>query len=929
MKSGALAAIVIVAAVVIAGIAAFAFMGSGDNNNNNDGTDTYTVTFNTDGGSYVPSQTVKSGGKATEPTTSKAGYYFAGWYTNSSGGQQFVFSTPIKSDMTLFAHWTSSQPQTYTVTFNSNQGSYVPSQTVNAGDKASEPTATRAGYSFLGWFTSSTGGTQFDFGNPITSDIVLYAHWSTDTPRTYTVTFNSNGGSSVPSQVVNSGGYVSVPSAPTKSGNIFTGWFTSIDGNVSFDFNSPVTSNKTAYAHWSESPSTYTVTFNSNGGSTVPSQTVAAGGYASLPSEPTKSGYRFDGWYTSPSGSTQFSFGPINSNKTAYAHWTAQPTTYTVTFNSNGGSTVPSQTVAAGGYASLPSEPTMDGYRFDGWYTSTSGSTPFSFGPINSSKTAYAHWTAVPTYYTVSFSSDGKIVSRQTVTAGGYASVPSQPTKDGYRFDGWYTSTSGSTQFSFGPINSNKPAYAHWTAVPTYYTVSFSSDGKIVSKQTVTAGGYASVPSQPTKDGYFFAGWYTSTSGSTQFSFGPINSDKTAYAHWNEIPKNITTAYLKDKPASITVDSDVDEVRVKGSGAGTVTTYFNIMSRSAPLTIVLDNASIQSGSGSSIIDTRVNLTLESIGSSTLKGGVGSTAIKAGQLTIAGSGSLSIYGGDGSSSGSSGSNAIDCSSLTFNTTGSTSIYGGNGAKGTDGAPGPSVSGYWSARTSGNEYDYKANYGGDGGNGYSGGNGGNGAYAVKASSITVKSGNVKLVGGNGGAGGNGGNGGSGGHGQGGFSDYDSKVIHSGDGGNGGNGGAGGNGGNGSVAASCSVSGSASLISGNGGKGGNGGNGGSGGTGGSGEDRTEHLWWSGLASYVNARGGDGGDGGYGGAGGNGGNGSVAGTAGSGGHGGGAGSGGSQAILRNAGFGSFDIRTTGDGYPGTSHYNEYASSGKSGTTI
>jgi uncharacterized repeat protein (TIGR02543 family) len=180
---------------------------------------TYTVTFNANGGSTVSSQTVNEGSSITLPSTTRSGYTFNGWYTSSSGGTRVGGSgnsyTP-SSSITLYAQWTSSGggTTTYTVTFNANGGSTVSSQTVNAGSSITLPSTTRSGYTFNGWYTSSSGGTRVGgSGNSYTpsSSVTLYAQWtqsatapgtptnvkataSTTSPYVITVSWNSVSG---------------------------------------------------------------------------------------------------------------------------------------------------------------------------------------------------------------------------------------------------------------------------------------------------------------------------------------------------------------------------------------------------------------------------------------------------------------------------------------------------------------------------------------------------------------------------------------------------------------------------------------------------------------------------------------------------------------------------------------------------------------
>lgn len=153
-----------------------------------------------------------------------------------------------------------------------------------------------------------------------------------------------------------------------------------------------------------------TVSFNSNGGSSVSSKTVATGQtYGALPT-PTRKDYTFDGWYTSSYGGSKVTSDTIVTstyNHTLYAHWIERKE-ITVSFNSNGGSSVSSKTVIVGEqYGTLPTS-TREGYTFDGWYTSSTGGNKVTSGTTVSNKydhTLYAHWIQADGKLTVSPSS--------------------------------------------------------------------------------------------------------------------------------------------------------------------------------------------------------------------------------------------------------------------------------------------------------------------------------------------------------------------------------------------------------------------------------------------------------------------------------------------------------------------------------------------
>jgi uncharacterized repeat protein (TIGR02543 family) len=110
----------------------------------------------------------------------------------------------------------------------------------------------------------------------------------------------------------------------------------------------------------------YTVTFNANGGTPVPGkQSVRNGGKALEPQGVAKTGHILDGWYQEGASSNRWSFtvNTVTKNITLYAKWVETGAKYTVTFASNGGSTVAPQTVTEGEQAVRPAEdPTRAGW---------------------------------------------------------------------------------------------------------------------------------------------------------------------------------------------------------------------------------------------------------------------------------------------------------------------------------------------------------------------------------------------------------------------------------------------------------------------------------------------------------------------------------------------------------------------------------------
>ena len=255
----------------------------------------------------------------------------------------------------------------------------------------------RTGYTFTGWNTSPDGtGTAYRPNATIqfaAQNITLYAQWKV---RSYSVNFDSNGGSAVASQSVKYGSKASRPTDPTRAGHTFQGWYTSRDGGARYDFNQTVTGDVTLYAHWSVN--SYTLAFDGNGGkASESSRTVQYGSqYGSLPTA-TRTGYAFQGWYTARDGGTKVSPSTTMgaADTTLYARWSVN--SYTVSFDSDGGSNVPAQKVRYGSKASRPADPTRAGHTFQGWYTSRDGGSKYDFGTaVTGDVTLHAHWAKEP-----------------------------------------------------------------------------------------------------------------------------------------------------------------------------------------------------------------------------------------------------------------------------------------------------------------------------------------------------------------------------------------------------------------------------------------------------------------------------------------------------------------------------------------------------
>lgn len=209
---------------------------------------------------------------------------------------------------------------------------------------------------------------------------------------------------------------LSLPEEPTKEGYTFDGWYMGTGENCGVDCvaysGEPITADMQFHAHWRAL--TYTVTFDSVGGSSVESQTVEYNTAATL-TTPTLADNAFIGWFL-PDG-TQYTNQPIKADTTLTAHW--ERNVFTVTFDSDGGSTVEVQKIKLNNAITELPNPTRTGYNFAGWVVlDGSGIETYSYAgqPIKRDTTLLAKWTIKK--FTVTFYVDGEVYETKEVEYG-------------------------------------------------------------------------------------------------------------------------------------------------------------------------------------------------------------------------------------------------------------------------------------------------------------------------------------------------------------------------------------------------------------------------------------------------------------------------------------------------------------------------------
>jgi len=376
----------------------------------------------------------------------------------------------------------------------------------------------------------------------------------------FTVTYDSQGGTTVTAGSFATGAPLSLPAGPTRTGYTFAGWFAAATGGtaLSTGYSPSNASAFTLYAQWTGID--YQLTFdanNSTSGSAPSSLSYTTGGSAlTLPGNSgtlARTGYTFAGWATAANGTgTSYTAAQsgvsLTTNTILYAKWTAN--SYSITFDAQSGSSQSSISFTTGNTVTMPAASTRAGYTFAGWntaadgtgtnYTATQSGITFVISTI-----LYAKWTA--NSFNATFNSQGgSAVSAVSFTTGSTLILPAEPTRAGYTFNGWFAAASGGSALvsGYSPINTSTfTLFAQWTGVGYQLTfnVNAATSGTVPASQSYTMGGTTlTLPGNPgtlARSGFIFTGWNTAVDGlGTSFTASQaavtILANTILYAKW-------------------------------------------------------------------------------------------------------------------------------------------------------------------------------------------------------------------------------------------------------------------------------------------------------------------------------------------------------------------------------------------------------------
>lgn len=528
---------------------------------------TYNITYDLDGGtnnvSNTATYTYGVGLTLGDPT--KTGYTFNGWFDNDTfaGSAITEISGTETGDVDLFAKWTvNSYDITYNLDGGTNDVGNTDSYTYGVGLTLNDPT--KENYSFEGWFDNDAfeGTAITEISTTDTGNKDLYAKWQADT---YTITYNLDGGTNDEGNTDSyTYGVGLTLNNPTKEGFSFEGWFDNgeFSGDEITAISDTDTGNKTLFAKWVVS--VYDITYYLNGGENNPANVdTYTTGEGLVLAAPSKLGYSFKGWYTSPtfSGTAKTAIGTSETGDiTLYAKWAAA--TYPITYHLNGGvnneNNLSSFTYGVG---LVLNAPTKEGNTFGGWYEDPEFLGDLVTEISDSRKVdinLYAKWA--PNTYAITYYLDGgeNNINNAANYTYGVGLVLSNPTRVGFVFSGWYSNSSFSgskiTEISTTSA-SNVSLYAKWSS--SSYKITYNLDGGInnAANTATYVYGLGLVLGDPTKAGYTFNGWFDNSAFSglkiTEIS-ATASGDKILFAKWTLIPVNTAPEITSVAPVNAT-----------------------------------------------------------------------------------------------------------------------------------------------------------------------------------------------------------------------------------------------------------------------------------------------------------------------------------------------------------------------------------------
>ena len=378
----------------------------------------YNAVFNANGGAFADGETSKTVatnyGEAVQAPENpeKLGFEFAGW-------EPAVPSEMPAENIELSATWTDAE-RNVEYWFD---GALYAIYTLNEGDAFAVPESPeKNGFSFSHWSLTDDGeAAALPEAMPALGEGEILKYYAVFTVNTYNLIIDIDGVlTEVPYKF---GDAVEIPADPEKEGYSFACWEPLVPATMPWE-------DYTVTATWEIE--SYTLKFNTDGGSEIADITAEYGASIEIPADPEKEGYTFAGW-DAEIPAVMPDLGDNGAEKTYTASWNINQ--YTITFDTDGGSEIADITAEYGASIEAPADPEKEGYTFAGWDKDIPTEMPAG------NMTVTAQWTA--NEYDAVFDAgegvyaDGTTSKTVPVSFGKTPEAPEIPEKEGYVFTGW------------------------------------------------------------------------------------------------------------------------------------------------------------------------------------------------------------------------------------------------------------------------------------------------------------------------------------------------------------------------------------------------------------------------------------------------------------------------------------------------------------
>lgn len=430
--------------------------------------DTVNIYFDTNGGSTIPMMTLQEGEIIELPEDPvKSGYIFIGWYMDEDFENLYNFTT-IDQDITLYAKWDEEVLSEVTITFVTKRDYDISAISGYPGSAVTKPTDPNDQfYDFLGWKIKGTDD-YFDFSTGMPNeDVTLVADWQKNEYYKLTIYFNYD--SRHETMILKAGDPISLDTDLTRDDYVFLGWYFEYNFvNKADGLTLMPEEHVDLYAFW---VSSYEITFENTGDTYIETITQVGSMPVETPETPMKTGYLFQGWYMDEALSVPFDFGStINEDITLFAKWERDPNMVKISFETYGGSEVSDIYGYKDEPIPIPKTTLKAGNILLGWYKDEAFTqTVFSTLYTDTDLTLYAKWYEYENVVYIFFDSNGgSEVDPYQKRPGQGIAAPSEPTKPGYDFVGWYEDEAFTRRYYFMAMgNETLTLYARWQKIET------------------------------------------------------------------------------------------------------------------------------------------------------------------------------------------------------------------------------------------------------------------------------------------------------------------------------------------------------------------------------------------------------------------------------------------------------------------------------